>query len=209
MTLDLTSLGNAVQRLREGLTRYEQDPADEQIREGQIQRFEYTYELAHKMLGRYLKESAAASADEIDRMAFADLIRTGSARGLLSGDWPGWRRFREMRARTNPYLRCQSGRAGRFRGSGVSAGSRASLRRVAAAARMIGAPAVDLPAHHRHIVVDILNAHLPHGSTAWVFGSRVTGRARRYSDLDLAIDAARPLTLDEIAVLGEAFSDSD
>jgi predicted nucleotidyltransferase len=42
-----------------------------------------------------------------------------------------------------------------------------------------------------------------------VFGSRATGRARRYSDLDLAIDAGRPLTLDEIAGLTEAFSDSD
>jgi nucleotidyltransferase substrate binding protein (TIGR01987 family) len=100
VALDLTSLGNAVRRLREGLARSEQDPADEQIRDGLIQRFEYTYELAHKMLGRYLKESAA-TPDEIDRMAFADLIRTGSARGLLSGDWPVWRRFREMRARTS------------------------------------------------------------------------------------------------------------
>jgi predicted nucleotidyltransferase len=42
-----------------------------------------------------------------------------------------------------------------------------------------------------------------------VFGSRATGRARRYSDLDLAIDAGRQLTLDETARLAEAFSDSD
>ena len=42
-----------------------------------------------------------------------------------------------------------------------------------------------------------------------MFGSRATGRARRYSDLDLAIDAGRPLALDEIAGLTEAFSDSD
>jgi predicted nucleotidyltransferase len=42
-----------------------------------------------------------------------------------------------------------------------------------------------------------------------VFGSRATGRARRYSDLDLAIDASRRLTLAEIARLNEAFSDSD
>jgi uncharacterized protein len=42
-----------------------------------------------------------------------------------------------------------------------------------------------------------------------MFGSRATGRARRYSDLDLAIDAGRLLTLDKIAELTEAFSDSD
>ena len=42
-----------------------------------------------------------------------------------------------------------------------------------------------------------------------MFGSRATGRARRYSDLDLVIDAGRRLTLNEIAALAEAFSDSD
>jgi uncharacterized protein len=42
-----------------------------------------------------------------------------------------------------------------------------------------------------------------------MFGSRATGRAKRYSDLDLAIDAGRLLTLDKIAELTEAFSDSD
>lgn len=100
MKLDTTSLGNAVRRLREGIARYEREPADEQIRDGLIQRFEFTYELSHKMLRRYLKE-IAASPDEIEQMPFADLIRTGNAQGLLGGDWPAWRRFREMRARTS------------------------------------------------------------------------------------------------------------
>ena len=100
MSLDVTSLGNAVRRLREGLARYEREPADEQIRDGLIQRFEFTYELTHKMLKRYLKETAA-SPDEIDRMPFADLVRSGNAQGLLRDDWPAWRRFREMRARTS------------------------------------------------------------------------------------------------------------
>jgi nucleotidyltransferase substrate binding protein (TIGR01987 family) len=99
MKLDTTSLGNAVQRLREGLARHEREPSDEQIRDGLIQRFEFTYELSHKMLRRYLKETAA-SPDEIDRMLFADLIRTGNSVGLLQRDWPAWRRFREMRTRT-------------------------------------------------------------------------------------------------------------
>ena len=98
--LDITSLGNAVRRLREGFARWQREPEDEQIRDGLIQRFEFTYELSHKMLRRYLKE-AAASPDEIEQMPFADLIRTANAQGLLRGDWPAWRRFREMRARTS------------------------------------------------------------------------------------------------------------
>ena len=68
---------------------------------------------------------------------------------------------------------------------------------------------VDLRADHRQIVLDILHANLPLNARAWVFGSRAIGSARRYSDLDLAIDAGRPLTLDESARLSEAFSDSD
>jgi nucleotidyltransferase substrate binding protein (TIGR01987 family) len=52
------------------------------------------------MFRRYLKETAA-SPDEIERTPFADLIRTANAQGLLRADWPVWRRFREMRARTS------------------------------------------------------------------------------------------------------------
>ena len=68
---------------------------------------------------------------------------------------------------------------------------------------------IDLPADHRCLALSILRAHLPPRTKAWVFGSRATGRARRYSDLDLAIDAGRRLTLDETARLSEAFSESD
>jgi len=100
MKLDITSLGNAVGRLRQGLARYEREATDEQLRDGLIQRFEFTYELSHKMLRRYLKETAA-SPDEIDRMPFADLIRARNAQGLLRSDWPTWRRFREISARTS------------------------------------------------------------------------------------------------------------
>ena len=59
------------------------------------------------------------------------------------------------------------------------------------------------------MVLDILHANLPLNARAWVFGSRAAGRARRYSDLDLVIDAGRQLTLDETAKLTEAFSESD
>ena len=68
---------------------------------------------------------------------------------------------------------------------------------------------IDLSSEYRRLVLDLLRANLPQRVRAWVFGSRATGRARRYSDLDLAIDAGRPLTLDETARLAEAFSDSD
>ena len=74
---------------------------------------------------------------------------------------------------------------------------------------MTGSQQIALPAEHRRLVLTVLRANLPQNTKVWVFGSRATGGARRYSDLDLAIDAGRPLTLDEIAGLTEAFSDSD
>jgi len=98
--LDIRSFAMAVDRLREGLDRYQRDISDTQIRDGLIQRFEFTYELSHKMLKRYL-EATSASPDQYDAMPFADLIRSGNEQGLLLGDWPRWRIYREMRSRTS------------------------------------------------------------------------------------------------------------
>jgi nucleotidyltransferase substrate binding protein (TIGR01987 family) len=96
MALDFTPLASAIVRLDEGLLRHRAEPADTQLRDGLIQRFEFTYDLAHKMLRRALEE-AAANPDEIDRMSFPTLIRTGIEQGLVAGDWASWRAFREMR----------------------------------------------------------------------------------------------------------------
>jgi predicted nucleotidyltransferase len=74
---------------------------------------------------------------------------------------------------------------------------------------MSGYTTIDLRDDHHRLVSKILTEQLPPGSRAWVFGSRATGRARPLSDLDLAIDAGRRLSLDETARLTEAFSDSD
>ena len=93
-------LHRSVQRLEEGLVRYRADTSDTQIRDGLVQRYEFTYEQAHKVLKRYL-EYASASPDQFDEMTFQDLIRTANEQGLLLGDWSDWRSFREMRGATS------------------------------------------------------------------------------------------------------------
>ena len=98
--LDLTPLVNAQRRLAEGLLRYQKDIGDTQIRDGLIQRFEFTYEIAQKMLKRYL-ESTSATPAEYDAMPFADLIRSANEKGLLRGDWKAWKSYREMRGKTS------------------------------------------------------------------------------------------------------------
>ena len=82
------------------LVRYQQDTTDTQIRDGLIQRFEFTYEISHKMLKRYLEQASATPA-EYDDMPFADLIRSGSEQGLLLRNWPAWKSYREMRSKTS------------------------------------------------------------------------------------------------------------
>lgn len=100
MAIDLSFLSKAIARLDEGLARYALDTTDTQIRDGLIQRFEFTYELSHKTLKRYL-ESVSATPSDYDAMAFADVIRTANAQGLLLGDWPVWRTYRDMRSQTS------------------------------------------------------------------------------------------------------------
>jgi nucleotidyltransferase substrate binding protein (TIGR01987 family) len=98
--LNLAPLENAVNRLTEGLARYEKDITDTQIRDGLIQRFEFSYEISHKMLKRHL-EAVSPTPEQFDAMAFADLIRSANEQGLLLGDWSAWKIYREMRSKTS------------------------------------------------------------------------------------------------------------
>ena len=84
--LDFTSLRNALIRLGEGYQRYLLDTSDIQIRDGLIQRYEFTYEISHKILKRYI-EMTLPNPEVWDAMPFADLIRTGNELSLLKSDW--------------------------------------------------------------------------------------------------------------------------
>ena len=67
---------------------------------------------------------------------------------------------------------------------------------------------LDLPDADLDIVSRILETHVP-DRPVFIFGSRVTGRARHRSDLDLAIGGDTPLSLSLEGDLREAFSESD
>ena len=68
---------------------------------------------------------------------------------------------------------------------------------------------LDIRDEHAAILRDVLREYLPAGARAFVFGSRAHGRARRYSDLDLALEWDRPLGLALIGAIAEALSESD
>ena len=102
MTLDFDPLQSAINQLEKSLGYAHSPMAEnepdlfEQFRNSVIQCFEFTYELSHRMLKRYL-EATAASPDEDDLSTFQNLIRTGNEKGLLRSDWSRWRVYRQAR----------------------------------------------------------------------------------------------------------------
>jgi len=66
----------------------------------------------------------------------------------------------------------------------------------------------DLTESDLRIVTEILSQRIPE-RPVYVFGSRATGKARRRSDLDLAVGGATPLTLRQRALLNDDFGESD
>jgi nucleotidyltransferase substrate binding protein (TIGR01987 family) len=100
--LDLSALQSAIGQLEKSLE-YANSPMArqdhglfEQMRNSVIQCFEFTYELSHKMLKRYL-EATVANPEEIDVGTFQNLIRTGNEKQLLRSDWSRWKEYRQAR----------------------------------------------------------------------------------------------------------------
>lgn len=96
MPLDLSAFRDAAAQLAAGIAAAEAEPEKEIVRDGAIQRFEYCYELAVKMLRRTLE---TAFGDAVDQMAFRDLLRTAAERGLIAAP-ERWFLYREQRNKT-------------------------------------------------------------------------------------------------------------
>jgi nucleotidyltransferase substrate binding protein (TIGR01987 family) len=99
MKLDLTSFEKALAALDRGLARAASAPDDEELRDACIQRFEFTFELAWKMLKRRL-ELDLPNAAEVDAMSYRTLIRTGAEQGLID-DVSAWFVYRDKRNLTS------------------------------------------------------------------------------------------------------------
>jgi nucleotidyltransferase substrate binding protein (TIGR01987 family) len=98
MKLDLSALEKALASLERALQRSHGLPADEELRDACIQRFEYSFELAWKMLKRRL-ELDVPSTDAVDALSYRAMIRVAAERGLLA-DPQVWFDYRDQRNRT-------------------------------------------------------------------------------------------------------------
>lgn len=74
---------------------------------------------------------------------------------------------------------------------------------------MSGSGTIDLADDDLALVKNVLARHLPADARVWAFGSRVKGTARRFSDLDLAIDMNRSMDFSMHASLAEDLTESD
>jgi predicted nucleotidyltransferase len=69
-------------------------------------------------------------------------------------------------------------------------------------------PGIDVPALSLSTVLDALARHVPDREIR-VMGSRVSGRAKPFSDLDLVVMGDEPLDLGTRGRLRDAFDESD
>lgn len=90
----LSPLNKALAALQAALAQ----PKNEFVRDAVIQRFEYTYELAWKMLKRHLAESEGAAA--IDPLSRKDLFRMGGERGIVE-NVEAWLTYHRARNETS------------------------------------------------------------------------------------------------------------
>jgi len=67
---------------------------------------------------------------------------------------------------------------------------------------------IDLQSDHLALIQTILVQHVPHAEVR-IFGSRVTGTARYYSDLDLVVVGREKIDRKTLHRLAEAFAESD
>ena len=79
---------------------YNSDKSNIYMRDAMIQRFEYTYSLALKMIKRYFAQSAFEK-ENIDGMSFNEMIRTANRMELLLSNLEQWNEYREKRNMTS------------------------------------------------------------------------------------------------------------
>lgn len=96
-SLDLTALRLALTQLQEGIAAAEAEPGNEVMRDGVIQRFEYSHELALKFIKRVLE---MRHGDPVDQLSYNDLLRTTAERGYID-DVEAWFEYRKLRNQTS------------------------------------------------------------------------------------------------------------
>lgn len=68
---------------------------------------------------------------------------------------------------------------------------------------------IDLNGSDKTTIAKVLKEHLPEGTQVFAFGSRVTGKAREWSDLDLLFRCEASLPIQQFYGLQDALEESE
>lgn len=98
--LDLVPFKKALQSLKEVIEIYNKDKNNLIIRDSMIQRFEYTYSIALKMVKRFFSQGAFV-LENIEGMTFNEMIRQANKMGLLRANLEKWDMYRQRRNLTS------------------------------------------------------------------------------------------------------------
>ena len=97
--LDLEALERLTVRLQESISAYNSEPENLFYLDSVVKRFELTFEIARKLLRRYLidiePENAKIPPDQLN-----EFVRLGTEQNLLRGSWTEWKRIRDARNET-------------------------------------------------------------------------------------------------------------
>lgn len=95
--IELSPLRNAISQLETGLHQAESEPGNELLRDGVIQRFEYSHELALRFIKRVLK---TLHNDLLEQMPYNDILRTAADRKYIQ-NIEHWFTYRDARNKTS------------------------------------------------------------------------------------------------------------
>ena len=187
MELITESLEKALASLKESWVEYQKDMSNTFIRDSVIQRFEYTFELSHKILRRFLSETESSRA-EISEMLFNDLIRLGCKRGLLLSDLEIWDKYRKLRNLT-------SHNYDEFNAEDIVVIIPVYIEEIdyelAKINEKINQQTVMLHIDEKHlnmIISTIKSIPEFNNCSVYLYGSRIQGKSVKYSDVDVALD---------------------
>jgi nucleotidyltransferase substrate binding protein (TIGR01987 family) len=181
------SLEKALSTLKEAWAEYQKNMLNTFVRDSVIQRFEYTFEISHKILRRFLSETESSRA-EVSEMLFNELIRLGSKRGLLLNDLEIWDKYRKSRNLT-------SHNYDEFNAESIMAiipmfieeidYELAKLREKSDQQTVF----LHIDEKHLNVITSIIkNIKELNNCLVYLYGSRIQGKSVKYSDVDIAID---------------------
>jgi len=180
-------LEKALVTLKEAWDEYQKNTTNTFVRDSVIQRFEYTFEMAHKILRRFLSETESNRA-EISEMFFNELIRLACKRGLLLNDLETWEKYRKLRNLT-------SHNYDEFSADNIIIVIPVfiedieyeldKIKEIAASQTIF----LHIDENHKKVLISILTK-IPEIEkySVYLFGSRVNGKSVKYSDVDIALD---------------------